>query len=329
MSRWRVMAVALTALVAMPIVAPADDYPTHNVTILVPFAPGGGTDLLARSYAQILEKKYGKSFIVENRPGGGTTLAATATANAKPDGYTLMQGTSGTMAMNPTIFKHLNYEPLKTLVPVSVVAGVPFVLTVNPALPVHSVVDLIALAKKRSAEGKPLTYGSGGVGAFHHLCAALFSSLAGIEMTHVPYRGSAPATLALISGQVDVLFVDLGPMLPQIRAGKARVLGITSNKVFPTAPDIKPLAEVGMPSWPDTVAWQMLLATGGTPKPILEKLNKDVNAAVQSPAMKTPLEKLGMIGLGDKSLEQLDAYVKSESVRWAKVIKSANLAGTQ
>ena len=118
MSRWRVMAVALTALVAMPIVAPADDYPTHNVTILVPFAPGGGTDLLARSYAQILEKKYGKSFIVENRPGGGTTLAATATANAKPDGYTLMQGTSGTMAMNPTIFKHLNYEPLKTLVPV-------------------------------------------------------------------------------------------------------------------------------------------------------------------------------------------------------------------
>ncbi len=329
MSRWRVMVVALIALVAMPIVARADDYPTHNVTILVPFAPGGGTDLLARSYAQILEKKYGKSFIVENRPGGGTTLAATATANAKPDGYTLMQGTSGTMAMNPTIFKHLNYEPLKTLVPVSVVAGVPFVLTVNPALPVHSVADLIALAKKRSAEGKPLTYGSGGVGAFHHLCAALFSSLAGIEMTHVPYRGSAPATLALISGQVDVLFVDLGPMLPQIRAGKARVLGITSNKVFPTAPDIKPLAEVGMPSWPDTVAWQMLLATGGTPKPILEKLNKDVNAAVQSPAMKTPLEKLGMIGLGDKSLEQLDAYVKSESVRWAKVIKSANLAGTQ
>lgn len=148
-------------------------------------------------------------------------------------------------------------------------------------------------------------------------------------MTHVPYRGSAPATLALISGQVDVLFVDLGPMLPQIRARKARVLGITSKRVFPTAPDIKPLAEVGMPSWPDTVAWQMLLATGGTPKPILEKLNKDVNAAVHSPAMDTPLKQLGMIGLGDKSLEQLDGYVKSESVRWAKVIKSANLAGTQ
>jgi tripartite-type tricarboxylate transporter receptor subunit TctC len=329
MSRWRVMMVALTALMAVLPEARAEDYPTHNVTILVPFAPGGGTDLLARAYAQILEKEYGKTFVVENRPGGGTTIAATSTANATPDGYTLMQGTSGTMAMNPTIFKHLSYEPLKTLMPVSLIAGTPFVLTVNPALPVHSVADLVALAKKRAAEGKPLTYGSGGVGAFHHLCAALFSSLTGIKMTHVPYRGSAPATMALISGQIDVLFVDLGPMLPQIRDGKARVLGITSDKPFPTAPDIKPLAEAGLPSWPNTVAWQALLAPGGTPAPILEKLNKDVNAAVHSPGMKTPLEQLGMVGLGNKSLQEFDDFVKSETVRWAKVIKEANLAGTQ
>ena len=329
MSQWRMMVVTLTALMAMPFEARAEDYPTHNVIILVPFAPGGGTDLLARAYAQVLEKKYNKTFVVESRPGGGTTLAATVTANATADGYTLMQGTSGTMAMNPTIFKHLSYEPLKTLVPVSLVAGVPFVLTVNPALPVHSVTDLVALAKKRFAEGKPLTYGSGGVGAFHHLCAELFSSLTSIKMTHVPYRGSTPSTMALISGEIDMLFVDLGPMLPQIRAGKARVLGITSDKPFPTAPDIKPLAEVGLPSWPNTVAWQALLATGGTPKPILEQLNKDANAAVHSPGMKTPLETLGMIGLGDKSLEQLDDFVKSETVRWAKVITEADLAGTQ
>jgi tripartite-type tricarboxylate transporter receptor subunit TctC len=329
MSRWRAIVVVLTALIAIPIAARAQDYPTRNVTIMVPFAPGGGTDVLARAYAHILENKYGKSFVIENRPGGGTTLAATVTANAKPDGYTLMQGTSGTMAMNPTIFKHLSYEPLKTLLPVSIVAGVPFVLTVNPSLPVHSVADLVALAKKRDAEGKPLTYGSGGVGAFHHLCAALFSSLTGIKMTHVPYRGSAPATLALISDQIDVLFVDLGPMLPQIRAGKARVLGITSDKPFPTAPDIKPLAEVGLPSWPNTVAWQMLLAPGGTPQPILQKLNTDVNAAVHSSEMTDPLEKLGMIGLGDQSLAQLDDYIRSETTRWAKVIKDANLAGTQ
>jgi tripartite-type tricarboxylate transporter receptor subunit TctC len=329
MSRWQVMVVALTALIAMLPEARAEDYPTHNVTILVPFAPGGGTDLLARAYAQVLEQEYGKTFVIENRPGGGTTIAATTTANATPDGYTLMQGTSGTMAMNPTIFKHLSYEPLKTLVPVSLIAGTPFVLTVNPDLPVNSVADLVALAKKRDAEGKPLTYGSGGVGAFHHLCAALFSSLTGIKMTHVPYRGSQPSTMALISGQIDVLFVDLGPMLPQIRAGKARALGITSDKPFPTAPEIKPLAEAGLPSWPNTVAWQALLAPGGTPRPILEKLNKDVNAAVHSPEMRTPLETLGMIGLGDKSLEQFDDYVKSETVRWAKIIENASLAGTQ
>ena len=168
MSRWRMTVVALTALVTMFPAARAEDYPTRNVTILVPFAPGGGTDLLARAYAQVLEREYGKSFVIENRPGGGTTIAATTTANATPDGYTLMQGTSGTMAMNPTIFKQLSYEPLKTLVPVSLIAGTPFMLTVNPALPVHSVADLVALAKKREAEGKPLTYGSGGVGAFHH-----------------------------------------------------------------------------------------------------------------------------------------------------------------
>jgi tripartite-type tricarboxylate transporter receptor subunit TctC len=329
MSRCRMMVMALTALTAMLPAARAQDYPARNVTILVPFAPGGGTDLLARAYAQVLEKEYGKSFIIENRPGGGTAIAATATANATPDGYTLMQGTSGTMAMNPTIYKHLGYEPGKTLVPVSLIAGTPFVLTVNPALPVHSVADLIALAKKREAEGKPLTYGSGGVGAFHHLCAALFSSLTGVKMTHIPYRGSVPSTMALIAGEIDVLFVDFGPMLPQIRAGKARALGITADKSFPTAPDIKPLAEVGLPSWPNTVAWQALLAPGGTPQPILEKLNKDVNAAVHSAAMKTPLETLGMIPLGDKSLQQFDDFVKAETVRWAKVITEANLAGTQ
>jgi tripartite-type tricarboxylate transporter receptor subunit TctC len=319
----------LTALTAIPRDAVADDYPSHNVTILVPFAPGGGTDVLARAVAQNLEKRLGKTFIVENRPGAGTTIAAGMAAKAAPDGYTLMQATSGTMSMNPTIFKSLPYEPDKTLVPVSLIAGVPFVLTVNPNLPVKSVTDLVALAKKRAAEGKPLTYGSGGVGAFHHLCAELFSSLTGIKMTHVPYKGSAPSTTALIAGQIDVLFVDLGPMLPQIRAGKARALGITSDTTFPTAPEIKPLAQVGLPSWHNTVAWQMLVATGGTPKPILDKLNKAANAAVNSPEMKKPLENLGMLPIGKGSQDELRKYVQTEKERWAKVIQNAGLAGSQ
>jgi tripartite-type tricarboxylate transporter receptor subunit TctC len=315
--------ICFAALNAFSRGAAAQDYPTHNVTILVPFAAGGGTDVLARAVAQQLEKRLGKTFIIENRPGAGTVIAAGATAKAAPDGYTLMQATSGTMAMNPTIFKSLPYEPLKDLVPVALVAGVPFVLTVNPSLPVHSVADLVKLAKE-----KPLTYGSGGVGAFHHLNAELFSSMTGIKMTHVPFRGSAPSTTALIAGQIDVLFVDLGPMLPQIRAGKARVLGITSAEPFPTAPDIPPLATVGLPGY-NTIAWQMLVAPGGTPRPILEKLNSEVNAIVQGPEMKKPLENLGMIPIGKGSVTELEAYVKSEATRWAKVIRDAGLAGTQ
>ena len=218
--------------------AAAQDYPTHNVTILVPFAPGGGTDLIARTVGAKLEKRLGKPFVIENRPGAGTTIAATATAKATPDGYTLMQATSGTMAMNPTIFKKLPYTPDKDLVPVSLVAGVPFVLVVNPNLPVHNIPELVKLAKE-----KPLTYGSGGVGAFHHLNAELLRSMLGIKMTHVPNKGSVPAMTDLISGNIDVLFVDIGPSIQLIRAGKARALGISSGSAPPPRRRLPPLDE--------------------------------------------------------------------------------------
>jgi len=318
------MLAALALLGATGRDAVAQDYPTRNVTILCPFAPGGGTDVLSRALAQQLEKRLGKTFIVENRTGAGTVIAAAATAKAEPDGYTLMQATSGTMSMNPTIFKKLPYTPDKDLIPVALVAGVPFVLVVKPDLPVHSIADLVKLAKE-----KPLTYGSGGVGAFHHLNAELFSSMTGIKMTHVPFKGSNPSMIALVAGQIDVLFVDLGPSLQLIRAGKARALGITSDKSFPTAPEIKPLAEVGLPEWKNTVAWQMLVAPGGTPQPILDKLNKQVNEAVHSPEMKKPMDNLGMVAIGKGSAKELTAFVKSEEARWAPVIRNAGLAGSQ
>ena len=303
--------------------AAAEDYPTHNVTILVPFAPGGGTDVLARAVGQQLEKRWGKTFIIENRPGAGTTIAAGATAKAAPDGYTLMQATSGTMAMNPTIFKQLPYTPNEDLVPVALIAGVPFVLAVKPDLPVRSVADLVKLAKE-----KPLTYGSGGVGAFHHLNAELMSSMTGIKMTHVPFRGSVPSMTALVAGQIDVLFVDLGPSLQLIRAGKARALGITSAEPFPTAPEIQPLAKVGLPGF-NTTAWQMLVAPGKTPQSIIARLNREVNAIVPTEEMKQPLLNLGMIPIGKGSPKELADYVKSERERWAPVIKAAGLAGSQ
>src|SRR6185312_12800012 len=226
------------------------------------------------------------------------------------DGYTLMQATSGTMAMNPTTFKHLPYTPEKDLVPVSLIAGVPFVLVVNPDLPVHSVAELVAFAKKRTAEGKPLTYGSGGVGAFHHLNAELFSSMTGVKMTHVPYKGSVPSMTALIAHEIDILFVDLGPSIQLIRAGKARALCVTSAQSVASAPEVLPLAKAGLPGF-DTTAWQMIVAPGGTPKPILEKLNAGANAAVNDPDVHKKLSDLGMIPLGKSSLDELDKFVKS------------------
>ncbi len=251
----RCVIICIVAL-AWPQHSVAQDYPTHSVTILVPFAPGGGTDLIARAIAHQLEQRLGETFVVENRPGAGTTVAAAATAKAAPDGYTLMQATSGTMAINPTIFKELPYQPGKDLVPVALLAGVPFVLVVNPSLPVNSIADLVKVAKQRR-----LNYGSGGVGTFHHLNAELLSSMLGIKMTHVPYKGSAPAMTDLVAGTIQLLFVDIAPSIQLIRAGRARALGITSAHRAAAAPEIPPLADVGVPGF-DTTAWQMLVRQG-------------------------------------------------------------------
>ena len=311
------------AAAAWPGHAAAQDYPTHSVTILVPFAPGGGTDLIARAIGQKLERRLGEPFVIENRPGAGTTIAAGATAKAAPDGYTLMQATSGTMSMNPTIFKKLPYEPDKDLAPVALVAGVPFILVVHPSLPVYGIADLVKVANERR-----LNYGSGGVGAFHHLNAELLSNMLSIKMTHVPYKGSVPAMTDLVAGTIQVLFVDIGPSIQLIRAGKARALGITSAQRAVAAPEIPPLAEVGVPGF-DTTAWQMLVAPGNTPLPILEKLNTEVNAIVHTEEIIKQFTPLGIIPIGKGSPQELNAFVKSETVRWAKVIQSAGLAGTQ
>ena len=321
--RFVAMLIAMAALAAVPREAVAQDYPTHTVTILVPFAAGGGTDLIARAIATHLERRLGRSFIIENRPGAGTAVAAAAAAKATPDGYTLMQATSGTMSMNPAIFKNLSYEPNKDLVPVALSAGVPFILAVNAALPVKNVTELIALAKQKS-----LSYGSGGPGSFHHLNTELFSSMTGIKMTHVPYKGSVPAMTDLVSGQIDVLFTDIGPAIQLIRAGKARALGITSAQRAAAAPDIPPLAEVGVPGF-DTTAWQMLVAPGGTPQAIRDKLNTEVNAIMQTDEIKKQFVDMGLEPIGKGSTKELEAFVKSEAARWTPVIRNAGLAGTQ
>jgi len=299
------------------------DYPNHQVNLVVPLAPGGGTDILGRLIGQKLSDRFGKPFVVENRPGAGTVTAAVQVAKSPPDGYTIMMATSGTMAMNTTLYKKLPYDPGKDLVLVALVCNVPFVLVVNPALPVNSVADLVKLAK-----AQPLSYGSGGAGAFHHLMGELFKTTLGIPMTHVPYKGTLPALNDVIAGHIQLMFSDLAPAYPLIQAGKVRALGVTTAQRTAAAPDIPPLAEVGVPGF-DWAAWQSVAAPGGTPREIVAKLNGAVNAAVAEPEVEKQLIGLQFIPLGKGSPEELDRFVKSETVRWAKVLQQAGGAGSE
>ena len=301
----------------------AQDYPNRQVNFIVPFAPGGGTDILGRLVGQKLSDRFGRPFVIENHPGAGTVIAAVQVANSAPDGYTIMMATSGTLAMNTTLYKKLPYEPGKDLIPVALICNVPFVLVVNPELPVHSVADLVKLAKER-----PLSYGSGGAGAFHHLMGELFKTEMGIPMTHVPYKGTLPALNDVIAGHIQLMFSDLAPAYPLIQAGKVRALGVTTKQRAAAAPNIPPLAEVGVPGF-DWAAWQAVAAPGGTPKDIVAKLNAAVNAAIAEPEVTKQLVRLQFIPIGKGSPEELERFVTSETARWAKVLQQAGVAGSE
>jgi tripartite-type tricarboxylate transporter receptor subunit TctC len=298
------------------------DYPTRQVTFVVPFAPAGGTDVLARLLAQKLEQAFGKPFVVENRPGAGTVLATNFVAKSPPDGYTIMMDVSS-LAIEVTLYKSLPYDPVKDLALVALIARVPFVLVVNPSLPVKNVEDLIKLAKVR-----PLSYGSGGIGAFHHLAAALFCSMAGIKMTHVPYRGTAPALNDLLGGYIQLMFSDLGPALPLISAGKIRALAVTTKEPFAALPNVPPLADAGVPGF-DAAAWQGVVAPAKTPEPILHKLNSQLNTIVAMDDVRTRMNDFGMIPVGTGSLDQLQQFLQSEIGRWGKVVEEAGIAHSE
>ncbi len=319
------LALGVWGLAALDAPASAETYPDRPVTVLVPFAPGGGTDVLGRILAQKLGEHFGQTFVVENRPGAGTSIAAAAVAKAAPDGYTLLMSVSSTFAINPALYKKLPYDPDKELVPVALICSVPFVLVVNPDLPVKSVADLIRLAKEKPGQ---LSYGSGGVGAAHHLFAELLKSMTGIEMTHVPYKGSLPALQDVVAGHIQLMFSDLAPSLPLIRAGKLRALAVSTTVRAEAAPDIPPLNEVGVPGY-DAAAWQMLAAPAGLPGDVLAKLNAATNAIVNSPEVSAKFIHLGLIPLAKSSPDELKTFVKSETVRWGKVVERAGVAHTE
>jgi tripartite-type tricarboxylate transporter receptor subunit TctC len=330
-SRRALLAAALPALTANiaraqssapTAAADGEDYPNRPVSFIVPFVPGGNTDILAHVLSAKLEQQFNKPFVVENRPGGATVIATNFVAKSPPDGYTLMMSVSS-LAIDVTLYKTLPYDPAQDLALVALIANVTFVLVVNPSLPVHSVKDLIALAKER-----PLSYGSGGIGSFHHLAAALFASMAGIKMTHVPYRGTAPALDDLMSGYVQLLFADLGPALPLINSGKIRPLAVTTKQRLTALPDVPPLDQAGVPGY-DIAAWQGVVAPAQTPRPILGKLNATLNTIVAMDDVTTRMTEIGMIPIGSGSVPELQKFLQSEIVRWGKIVEAAGIAHSE
>jgi tripartite-type tricarboxylate transporter receptor subunit TctC len=319
-----ILAVVTAFFTALALPAQAQQYPTRPVTIFVPFSAGGGSDLLARLVAQKLEERLGKAFIIENRPGAGTTLAAMQTVRAAPDGYTLMQGTSSTMAINVTMNKKLPYEPLKDLIPVALLSSSPFFLVVPVDSPLKTVADVIAAAK---AKPNGLNYGSGGPGSMHHLSTELLQSLAGIQMTHVPYKATPPAMNDLIAGHIQLLFGDTTSTLPMIQQGKLRGIAVTTVKRSPAAPDIPAVAET-VPGF-ESASWQMLLAPGATPPAIVALLNREVHAIFSDPAVIQELERRGIGPAVTGPPDEVTAFVKKEIVRWGDVVRRAGLEGSE
>ncbi len=317
-----VNAMALGAAGAQEQARDAEDYPSRQVTFVVPFAPAGGTDVLARLLAQKLEQRLGKPFVVENRPGAGTLIATNYVAKSPPDGYTILMAVSS-LAADVTLYKTLPYDPAKDLVLVALIARVPFVLVVSPSLGVESVGDLIKLAKQHT-----LSYGSGGVGAFHHLCAALFASMTGIKMTHVPYRGSAPALSDLVGGYIQLMFTDYSSAAALIGSGKLRALAVTTKDRFPALPDVPPLADAGVPGF-DAAAWQAVVARSQTPPAIIDRLNFEFNAAVALEDVKTRISDIGMNPVGTGTPAQLQQFLHAEIARWGKVVEEAGIAHSE
>ncbi len=308
---------ALVWLAAGPAQADAA-YPSRIIKLIVPYPPGGTTDLLGRLIADQLKNGLGATVVVENKPGAGTTLGAEQVARSEPDGYTLLMATSTTLAINKSLYRKLPYDPVSDFTPIALVAAVPFALVINPQIPARTLAEFIAYAKSNPG----LAYGSAGNGTPQHLGAEMLRSQAGIDIRHVPYRGSVPAMLDVIAGHIPFMVVDLQPALQQIREGKVRVLGVTTPKRVAAAPDIPTLAESGLAGF-ELVAWQGVVAPAGLPRPIADRLAGQIGALLADQATRDRLTAIAVEPLPASTPDSFAAYIKSEVDRWAVIVKNS------
>ncbi|HWZ38521.1 MAG TPA: tripartite tricarboxylate transporter substrate binding protein [Bradyrhizobium sp.] len=305
------------ALVSRPALAQAA-YPSRNIRMIVPYPPGGTTDLLGRLIADQIKTGLNAIVVVENKPGAGTTLGAEQVARSDPDGYTLLMATSTTLAINKTLYKKLPYDPVKDFAAISLVAAVPFALIINPTIPARTLSEFIAYAKANPG----LAYGSAGNGSPQHLGAEMLKSAANIDIRHVPYRGSIPAMLDVIAGHIPFMIVDLQPALQQIKEGKVRVLGVTTPKRVAAAPDIPTIAEGGLPGY-ELVAWQGVVAPANTPRPIIDALAAQIARLLADPATGERFTSIAIELLPASTPDSFASYIKTEVDRWATIVKNS------
>ncbi len=310
----RVLALALLTL---PLWAHAQSYPNRPVKMLVPFPAGGTVDFFARVVAPKLGDALGQPVQVENRSGAGGNIAAEAVAKSPPDGYTVLMG-SEIVAINISLYKQLGYDPVKDLAPVTLVGTVPNILIANLAVPVTSVKDLIALAKK---PGTKLSYASTGHGTSSQLSSELFKSMAGVDILHVPYKGGAPAIADVIGGQVNIMFLNMPTGIGQVKAGKVRILGVTSAKRVAQLPDVPTIEEAGLKGF-ETAAWSGVYVPMGTPRDIITRLNTEIVKILRMPAVREQLAGQGAEPVGD-SPEEFAQFTRSEIAKWAQVVKAS------
>ncbi len=306
----------LAALFCLALPATGAQYPDHAVHLIVPFTPAGATDLLARLVGERLGEKLGQPVIIDNRPGAGANLGAELAAHAPPDGYTLLMGPASVYAISSTLYTKLNYDLVRELVPVSLVANVPHVLLVNVDLAVKSVPDLIRMAKKQPGG---LNIASQGSGTVSHLEAELLKHLAAIDMVHVPYRGSAPALIDLIGGRTQVMFDSIASALPQIRAGKLRAIAVASKSRSPLLPDVPTVDESGLKGY-SAQSWLGIFVPAGTPTPIVERLQRDLSVAIDEPKARARLLEAGFEPQSSTS-EAFAKLVRDEIEKWRPIVK--------
>lgn len=300
--------------------AMAQSYPTKPIRIIVAYTPAGTTDILARIIGQKMSENWGQPVIVENRAGAAGNIGTELAAKATPDGYTLIMGTAGTHGINVSLYRKLNWHPLKDFAPVSLAAMVPNIMVVNNALPIKSVKDLIAYAKANPGK---LSYGSPGNGSTAHLSMELFKSMTGTNLVHIPYKGSAGVLADVMGGQIAVTIDNMPVYLPQVKTGKIRALAVSPAKRSAAAPDIPTVAEAGVPGY-DSGAWFGLLAPAGTPRAIVEKLSVETARILKLPDVSKRISELGAEPVGSTPA-QFTALIKDEIAKWAKVIKDANV----